>query len=29
MEVFAGFVEHVDMQAGKVIDALDAARHPR
>jgi arylsulfatase len=23
MEVFAGFVEHVDAQAGKVIDALD------
>jgi arylsulfatase A-like enzyme len=23
MEVFAGFVEHVDMQAGKVIDELD------
>ena len=23
MEVFAGFVEHVDVQAGKVIDALD------
>ena len=22
MEVFAGFVEHVDMQAGKVVDAL-------
>ena len=24
MEVFAGFVEHVDTQAGKVIDGLDA-----
>ena len=24
MEVFAGFVEHVDVQAGKVIDELDA-----
>ena len=23
MEVFAGFVEHVDVQAGKVVDALD------
>ena len=23
MEVFAGFVEHVDAQAGKVIDELD------
>ena len=23
MEVFAGFVEHVDVQAGKIIDALD------
>ena len=28
MEVFAGFVEHVDIQAGKVIDELDA-RHAR
>ena len=23
MEVFAGFVEHVDTQAGRVIDELD------
>ena len=23
MEVFAGFVEHADAQAGKVVDALD------
>ena len=23
MEVFAGFVEHVDVQAGKIIDELD------
>ena len=29
MEVFAGFVEHVDAQVGKVVDGLDAARHRR
>ena len=29
MEVFAGFVEHVDAQVGKVVDELDRLGHPR
>ena len=28
MEIYAGFVEHVDVQAGRVIDELERLRHP-
>ena len=29
MEVFAGFVEHADVQAGRLIDGLDETEHSR
>ena len=29
MEVYAGFLEHTDVQVGKLIDELEFPPHPR